>query len=178
MVKVFLSYLLVAAGLVVAGIAAQGCGNAGAQGGDSTYTGRPLPPVPPEVAAYKKPTPAYTELLKKLKAAADAGRIYKAPLHSKNLGPVEKAAVNWFCVTAWQLVVNKELDNIPDAKYLSERLSVRVMLKVSDSQYSDRGRAPYLAPVAVAVNEFKRIIDLRSFGPKQDKRYKRACYGD
>jgi len=177
MIKVFLSYLLVAAGLVVAGMAAQGCGNAGAQGGDSTYTGPPLPPVPPEVAAYKKPTPAYTELLEKLKAASDAGGTYKAPLHSKTLGPVEKAAVNFFCYTVWQLVVNKELDNIPDAKYLSKRLSVRVIIKISHSQYSDRGRAPYLAPVAVAVNELKRIIDLHSFGPKQDRRYKRTCYG-
>lgn len=175
MIRTFLSFALVAAGLVLAGLASQGCGSAGAQ--DSTQAEKLPPLVDPAVVAYKKPTARYTEILEELKRAAAAGKNYEAPHFTKSLGPVEKAVVHWFCETAWQIVVDKELDLIPDAEYLTHRLNVRAVLQVSDHLYTKSGRAPYEAPVEVAVNELNRVIDLRTFDDKQDKRYEKTCDG-
>ncbi len=176
MIRTFLSFAFVAACLVLAGLASQGCGSAGGQ--DASAQAEKLPPlVDPAVVAYKKPSAEYTKILEELRSAAKAGKNYEAPRLTKNLGPVEKAVVKWFCQTAWQMVVNKELDRLPDGEYLAHRLSVRSILEVSNHLYTKSGRAPYLAPVEVGVNELDRVIDLRTFNAKQDRRYEKTCDG-
>jgi hypothetical protein len=174
MIRTFLSFALVAVGLVLAGLASQGCGSASSQ---DASTEKPPPLVDPAVVAYKEPTAQYTKILEELRRAAKAGKNYEAPHLTKQLGPVERSVVNWFCQTAWQMVVNKELDRLPDGEYLAHRLSVRSILEVSNHLYTKSGRAPYLAPVEVAVNELGRVIDLRSFDAKQDRRYEKTCDG-
>jgi hypothetical protein len=175
-IRTFLSFTLVAVGLVLVGLASQGCGNAGAQ--DASIQAKKLPPlVDPAVVAYKKPTAQYTKILEELRRAAKAGKNYEAPHLAKHLGPVEKSVVKWFCQTAWQMVVNKELDRLPDEEYLAHRLSVRSILEVSDHLYTKSGRAPYLSPVEVGVSELDRVIDLHSFDAKQDRRYEKSCDG-
>ncbi len=176
MIRSFLSFALLTGCLVLAGLASQGCGSAGQQ--DASAQDEKLPPlIDPAVVAYKKPTPRYTEILEELRRAAAAEKNYEAPHMTKSLGPVEKAVVHWFCETAWQLVVDKELDLIPDTEYMVHRLNVRAVLQVSDHLYTKSGRAPYEAPVEVAVNELNRVIDLRTFDAKQDRRYEKTCDG-
>jgi hypothetical protein len=178
MLRVFISLVLVGVVLAAIGVA-QGCGDSG----DAETRSEPStqannrPPVPRDVSSYKEPTRAYREILERLEDAVLAGATYNAAHHARKLGPVERSVTGWLCETAWQMVVNKELFRLPDAKYLADRLSVRAILEVSGSEYSDEGRAPYVAPVAVAVDELQRIIDLRSFDAETDRRYKRTCYG-
>lgn len=160
---------------------ALGGGLLGCGGGDEPETvdiaAQEPAPVDPEVANYDRPSAEFKNILKSLGAAAAAERTYKAARQAKSLTPVERSAVSWLCETAWQLVVNDELRRIPDREYMANRLSVRVILEVSDGEYSEEGRAPYLAPVKVAVDTVDRIVDFSSFDAKQDRRYKRSCYG-
>jgi hypothetical protein len=173
MIRVFLSSILVG-GALLAGLVIQGCGDEG----NSTQAEKLPPLVDPAVVAYKEPTARYTKTLEELRRAASAGKNYEAPDLSKGLSPVEKSVVKWFCETAWQMVVNQELDRLPDAEYLAHRLNIRSILELSNSQYTKSGRAPYLAPVEVGVNELGRVIDLRAFDAKQDRRYQKTCDGD
>jgi len=177
MLKLFGVLLLSFIGSVSVGLTIQGCGDSDAQTAAPPSTSAQSPAaIRREVFAYEEPTPEYTEMLEKLKSAAAAGETYEAARLAQRLGPVEKSVLGWFCETAWQMVVNSELDRLPDAEYLAHRLSVRAILELSNSLYTKSGRAPYLDPVAVAVDELDSVIDLQAVDGAVDRSYNKTCY--
>jgi hypothetical protein len=141
-----------------------GCGGAGAQD-DSPESAQAA------IFAYSEPSPELSQILEKLAEAAEEERTYMAVRKARDLGPVEKSMTHWLCETAWQLVVNDELDLLPDRKYLADRLTIRVILEMT-GDYSPENQARYRVPIGIAVDEVDRVFD----GP-QSKLYKRACYG-
>lgn len=167
MLRISLIFLLICASSV-SSLALFGCGDDDAQGARVQERD--------EVLAYDDPTEEFTGIMEELANAAEEERTYKAAREAKDLGPVEQSTVYWFCYTAWQLVVNDELDLLPDREYMESRLEIRVVLDTIGT-YSPQSQARFRKPISIAVDEADRIVDFASFGPEESRRYKRTCYG-
>ena len=142
---------LLALALALSGLVATGCGEAEA---DEQRTGGV--------------TEAFIDLVAEVKADALAGEAGDAVERASELEPQEKKTFEAFCLIAWKLDVNGELDRLPETAY--------VILRIK--RLAEYGFAHRDSPiVAAAVERLKQDTKLASWTPAVDRRYKRACYG-
>jgi hypothetical protein len=142
--------LLLAAALALSGILATGCG--GSDDGEQRTGGV---------------TESFVDLVAELKAAALAGEKLGGVERAAELEPQEKKTLEAFCLTAWKLDVNDEIDRLPETAYVLGRIK----------RLAEFGFAHKDSPiVAAALARLRRDTELDSWDPAMDRRYKRACY--
>jgi hypothetical protein len=110
---------------------------------------------------------SYAALLAGLERAALTGETYGALRRAANLNPPERAVIDAFCETAWQLEANGETAKLEDDAYIVERIEYLAEYDLVEVR----------GAVRTAVGSLHTALDLPAIDRELNRRYKRACYG-
>jgi hypothetical protein len=109
---------------------------------------------------------SYAETLTGLREAALADEVYDGLEGVKDLPSPERETVEAFCLMTWKVVANREISKLSNIDNLVNRIR----------KWTVYGLDPeYVPAVDGAVDELRTAVDLDSFDPRLNGRYKRAC---
>jgi hypothetical protein len=118
-------------------------------------------------------SPEYVALLEGLQsAAASNSTTYDAVQRAEALPAAEKAVIEAFCFTAWEIGINQEAERLKKYAYIVNRLTVAAQLKRERGEV-DLNRPP--PDIEAAVDELDSVVGLKSLNGADVASYSKAC---